>query len=213
MQASLWGKITDSIWSQTNFWKRQKETHHKWKGDVDGDNRKERKGYEGTTKDTFESHIQDITLKVRIKDGKSFNRNEQILPSDLTDLECESTSLDPYAYTWKAPEKCLLSVLKEDYARMLKNDNHYYKVRQNNSDTKYFFQVKNNPQRLCTKPTEVYPTTYDSMYVAIHYGGFDRKPYNRSEIWSQIAKINYPLKKAIPETEKIRRSYIQKKLY
>ena len=58
---------------------------------------------------------------------------------------------------------------------MLKNDNHYYIVSQNTSDTKYLFEVKNHPQYLCNKPTEVYPTTYDSMYVAIHYDGFDMK--------------------------------------
>ena len=182
MQASLWGKITDTIWPQTNFWKGQKETHHKWKGDVNGDNRNEIKGYEWITKDTFESHIQDITVKVRIKFGKSFNRKDRLLPCDLNEFECESTSLDPYAYTWKAPENCILPVLKEDYARMLKNDNHFYIVSQNNSYTKYFFEVKSNPQHLCTKPTEVYPTTYDSMYVAIHYDGLDMKPYNRPEL-------------------------------
>ena len=58
---------------------------------------------------------------------------------------------------------------------MLKNDNHYYIVSQNTSDNKYLFEVKNHPQHLCNKPTEVYPTTYDSMYAAIHYGGFDMK--------------------------------------
>ena len=58
---------------------------------------------------------------------------------------------------------------------MLKNDNHYYIVSQNTSENKYLFEVKNHPQRLCNKPTEVYSTTYDSMYVAIHYGGFDIK--------------------------------------
>ena len=92
------------------------------------------------TKDTFESHIQDITLKVRIKDGKIFNRNDQPLPCELDELGCESTSLDPYAYTWKAPENCILSVLKEDYAHMLKNDNHNYIVSQNSSETKYLFE-------------------------------------------------------------------------
>ena len=58
---------------------------------------------------------------------------------------------------------------------MLKNDNHYYIVSQNTPENKYLFEVKNHPQRLCNKPTEVYLTTYDSMYVAIHYGGFDMK--------------------------------------
>ena len=56
------------------FEKDKRETHHKWIGTVDGANRNEFAGYEWNTKDTFESHIQDITLKVRIKDGKIFNR-------------------------------------------------------------------------------------------------------------------------------------------
>ena len=112
---------------------------------------------------------------MRIKDGKIFNRNDQLLPCDLDELGCESTSFVLYAYTWKAHENCILCVLKEDYAHMLKNDNHYYIVSQNTSENKYLFEVKNHPQYLCNKPTEVYPTTYDSMYVAIHYDGFDMK--------------------------------------
>ena len=58
---------------------------------------------------------------------------------------------------------------------MLKNDNHYDIVSQNTSENKYLFEVKNHPKYLCNKPTENYPTTYDSMYVSIHYGGFDMK--------------------------------------
>ena len=112
---------------------------------------------------------------MRIKDGKIFNRNDQILPCDLDELGYESTSIDFYAYTWKAPEKCILSVLKGDYAHMLKNENHYYIVSQNTSETKNFFDVTNHPQHLCNKPTEVYPTTYDSMYVSIHNGEFNMK--------------------------------------
>ena len=58
---------------------------------------------------------------------------------------------------------------------MLENDNHYYIVSQNTSENIFLFEVKNHPQHLCNKPAEVYPTTYDSMYVAFHYGGFDMK--------------------------------------
>ena len=58
---------------------------------------------------------------------------------------------------------------------MLKNDNHYHIVRQNTSGKKYLFKVENQPQHVCKKPTEVYPTTYGSMYIAVHYGGFDMK--------------------------------------
>ena len=57
------------------FERGKKETHHKWT-DVNGDYANECKSYEWISKDTFESHKQDITLKVRIKDGKIFNRND-----------------------------------------------------------------------------------------------------------------------------------------
>ena len=56
---------------------------------------------------------------------------------------------------------------------MLKIDNHCYLVSQNSSENKYFFEVKNRSRHLCNKSTEVYPTTYNSKYVAIHYDGFD----------------------------------------
>ena len=110
---------------------------------------------------------------MRIRDGKIFNRTDQLLPFDLHELQRESTSLDLYAYTWNAPENCLLSVLKQYHAHMLKNDNQFYIVSQKTSVNKCLFEVKSKPQYLCNKPTEVYPTTYDSMYDAIHYGGFD----------------------------------------
>ena len=75
----------------------------------------------------------------------------------------------------KLLKNCILSALKKDYARTLKNDKKYYIVRQNTSKTKYLFEVKNNPQHLFNNLTEVYPTTNDSMYVATHYGGFEKK--------------------------------------
>ena len=58
---------------------------------------------------------------------------------------------------------------------MIKKNNHYYIVRQNTSENKYLFEVKNHPKHLCNKPAEANPTSYNSMYVAIHYGGFDIK--------------------------------------
>ena len=150
------------------------------------------KGYEWITKDTFEGHIQIITLKVRIEDGKIFNPNDQLLHCELDELGCESTSLDHYAFSWKAPEICSLSVLEKDYAHLLKNDNHYYIVRQNTSETKYLFEVKNNPQHLCNKLRKVYPTTYDSMYVAIHYGGVDMKTGRKSkELGPHLLQYHY----------------------
>ena len=59
-------------------------------------------GYEWTTKYTFESHIQDFTLKVRIKDDKTLNRIDPLLTCSLDELICESASLDPSEYKWGA---------------------------------------------------------------------------------------------------------------
>ena len=118
------------------FGKGKKAIHHKRTGDKSEDYRSACDGKGSITKNTFESHTQDIALKLRIKDGKKFDQYDQLLPCDLDELGCGSTSLDPYAYTWKAPRKCILSVLKEDYAQMLKNDNHYYIVSQNTSENK-----------------------------------------------------------------------------
>ena len=71
------------------FEKAKKEIHHKIIGDKDGDNRNESDGYEWITKDTFESHIQDITLKVKIKDGKIFNRNINYYLLTWTNLDAK----------------------------------------------------------------------------------------------------------------------------
>ena len=150
--------------------KGKEETQYKWKGNVNEDYVNECKCYEWITNDTFESHIQGITLGVRIKVGKIFTRIDQLLLCGLDDRGCGSTFLNPYAYTWKAPEKVRLSILKEESAPMLENDNHLYIVSQNTPENKYLSDAKNNPQHLCNEPTEVCPTTYDSMYVAIHYG-------------------------------------------
>ena len=91
------GRSLTSFDHKLTFEKGKKKIHHEWTRNVDGDNRNECEGYEWITKDTFESHIQDITLKMRIKDGKKFNRNDQLLPCDLDALGCENTSLDSYA--------------------------------------------------------------------------------------------------------------------
>ena len=51
------------------FEKGKKKIHHKRTGDESEYYRNECDGKGWITKDTFESHIQDVTLKVRIKDG------------------------------------------------------------------------------------------------------------------------------------------------
>ena len=122
-------------------------------------------GFEWIEKDTSETHIQDITLNVKLRDGTVMNRNGQTLPCKLDEPGCDSTSLDPYAYIgdymiiWDNPDTCILTVLKKDDVHNTKNDDQYYLVSRNDSKSKYLFEIKNRPQKRCSKPSDVYPTT------------------------------------------------------
>ena len=151
------------------------EQHLKWNYDADDTFKNECDGFEWIEKDTFETHNQGITLNVKLRDGTIINKNGQPLHCKLDELGCDSTSIDPYAYIWDHPDNCILTVLKEEFVSMIKNDDQYYLVSQNDSENKYLFEIKNRPEKLCNKPTDVYPTTYESLFVAINCGGFDMK--------------------------------------
>ena len=56
---------------------------------------------------------------------------------------------------------------------MVKQGTKYYIINGPNSKTKFAFEVKNNPQKHCGKPTDFYPTDFDSLFAAIITGGFD----------------------------------------
>ena len=56
---------------------------------------------------------------------------------------------------------------------MVKQGTTFYIISEPNSTTKIVFVVKNNPQKHCGKPTDFYPTNYDSLCVPIISGGFD----------------------------------------
>ena len=88
----------------------------------------------------FTKGYPKISLKTiyKNKHGKKFNRDDQLLPCDSDELGCESISLDPYGYTCKTSENCILLVMKEYYVQVLKTDNHCYIVSPNTSETKLF---------------------------------------------------------------------------
>ena len=67
----------------------------------------------------------------------------------------------------------MLSVLRTEEVNMVKQGSKYYIISGPGSTTKFVFEVKNNPQKYCGKPTDIYPTNYDSLYVAIISGVFD----------------------------------------
>ena len=128
-----------------------------------------------TTRDTFLPHKQRRTLKVRMSTGKVLSDSAQILPCALEDLGCETTSLDPYSYIWDYPDNCVLPVHRPNEVNMVSQGTKYYTISGPDSTIKFVFEVKNNPQKHCGKRTDIYPTNYDSFYVAITREGFDLK--------------------------------------
>ena len=125
------------------------------------------------TRDTFLPHMQRTTLKVRLSTGKVLSDSAQVLPYALEELGCETTSLDPYAYIWDYPDNCVLLVLRTEDVNMVKQGTKDFIISGPNSTTKFVFEAKNNRQKHCGKPTDVYRTNYDTFYVAIISGGSD----------------------------------------
>ena len=142
-------------------------------GSTSDDNRNHCNSRGWITRDTFLPHMQRTTLKFRMPIGKVSSDSVQVLPCALEELGCETTSLDPYAYIWDYPDNCVLSVLPTEEVNMVKQGAKDYIISGPDSTTKFVFEVKNNPQKHCGKPTDIYPTNYDSLYVAIIGGGFD----------------------------------------
>ena len=62
---------------------------------------------------------------------------------------------------------------------MVKQGTKYYIIIALDSTNKLAFEVKNNPQKHCGKPTYIYiyiyPTNYDSLYIVIIGRGFDMR--------------------------------------
>ena len=107
--------------------------------------------------------MQTTTLKVTLENGKVLSDSGLILPCALEELGCETTSLDPYAYIWDYPDNCAISILRTEEVNMVKQGKKYYVISGAESSSKFVFEVKNNPQKHCGKPTSIYPTNYESL--------------------------------------------------
>ena len=81
---------------------------------------------------------------------------------------------DPYAYTWEAPDNCVLAIHRKEDVNMIKQGkNNFYNLSGRNNTSQYLFEVKPEPQTFCNKHVQVHPINYDSLYVVIDFGGFD----------------------------------------
>ena len=56
---------------------------------------------------------------------------------------------------------------------MVKQGKKYYVISGADSSSEFVFEVKNNPQKHCEKPTSFNPTSYDSLYMDRLSEGFD----------------------------------------
>ena len=125
-------------------------------------------------RETFEGHLQDVVFKRRTKDGKNMSKNGLQLPCPLEELRCDTTSFEPYAYTWDALDNCVLALHRKEDVNMIKQGkNNCYIVSGRNNTSQYLFEVKTEPQNFCSTPVQVYPTNYDSLYLVIDFGRFD----------------------------------------
>ena len=110
------------------------------------------------------------------------SKNGLQLPCPLEELGCDTTSFDPYAYTWDNSDNCVLAIHRKEDVNMIKQGkNNCYFVSGRNNNSQYLLEVKTEPQVFCNKPLQVYPTNYDSFYVVIDYGGFGLAPGKRMD--------------------------------
>ena len=121
----------------------------------------------------IEGHVQDAVLKVRTKDCKVMSKDGLQLPCPLEGLGCDTTSFDPYAYTWDAPDNYVIAIHRKEDVNMIKQGKNYYVVSRRNNTSQYLFELKTKPEVFCNKPVQVYPTNSGSLYVVIDFGGFD----------------------------------------
>ena len=124
--------------------------------------------------------MQNVSLNVNLRDGTVNNWQNIPLPCPLSAGGCDSTSTDPFAYTWDEPNNCRFTMICTFDAQMIKANDKYYTVKdpkltsaQSDFDLQSFmFQVYNKPQSLCSHPRIVYPTPYDFLYISLR-DGFD----------------------------------------
>ena len=82
--------------------------------------RNECDSYRWVNRKTFGGHVQDAVLKIRTKNGKFMNEDGLQLPCSLEELGRDTTSFDPYAYTWDAPDNCILANQRKEDVNMIK---------------------------------------------------------------------------------------------
>ena len=144
---------------------KQKDFDDGW-ADLSDKYRNECNSYEWVNRKTFEGHVQDVVLKVRTKDDKVVSKDGLQKPWLLEKLGCDATSFYPYAYTWEAPDNCILaSYRKEDINKIKQGKNIYYIVSGRNNTSQCLFEVKTEPKRSSVTNQYKYTRLTTSRYT------------------------------------------------
>ena len=127
---------------------------------------------------TYENYMQNVSLNVNLRDGTVNNLQKVPLPCPMSTGGCDSTSTEPFAYTWDESNNCFCTTICAFDAQMIKTNGKYYIVKvpklcSAQSDfylQSCMFQVYNKPQSLCSHARILNPTPYDSLYISFHDG-------------------------------------------
>ena len=109
------------------------------------------------------SHLIGTTLKVKMENGKVLSDTRLMLLCASEKFGCESTSLNTYACIWDYPDTYAISNLRTEEVKMLKLRKKYCFISGAGSSSKFVFEVRNNPQKHCGKPSTRNPTKHDSL--------------------------------------------------
>ena len=130
---------------------------------------------------TFETFMQRVNLTFDYGTKEVSNPNRQKLPCLLMEGGCETTTLDPFAYTWDTPENCVMTKILTQEAKMLKyplssnrNENQFFLISEYNETGKGMnLKIKVFPEsyELCGKPERLFKTSFESLFVT-YQGGF-----------------------------------------
>ena len=131
------GKDITLLGLSINFGFDTKNPTVKLYGDTSDDYRNECHGRGWITRYTFLPHMQKTTLKVTLEIGKVLSDTGLFLPCALEELGCETTSLDPYAYSWDYPDNCAIAILRTEEDIMVKQGKKYYVISGADSSSKF----------------------------------------------------------------------------
>ena len=138
--------------------------------------------------------MQNVTLYVDFQTLEVRNPFSMKLPCTLNEEGCFTTTLDPHAYVWDAPENCLVTQLFSQPARMLKHTPKFQSpiyflvsdsTEHNDSSNPIKFDIRirvfNEKKQVCGKPEKLYRTNFANLFVAYDNGfnldsGHPRKP-------------------------------------